>query len=451
MSKTSKVPSIVQACIDANDNPLMLIDDHYTIVGVNAAFRETFGDNGSAGIGRKCFQVSHGSEVPCHMNGEDCPHKAVFETGKPHQVLHVHHHGEGQLVTVRVKGFPIGGEDGQRFLGEVLVPVTKAVVVSSKSDRMVGRAPAFLKTCEELVRAAEQDSPVLISGETGSGKGLAARYVHDHSKRQSGPFVTFDCTAVSERTFEDEFFGHERGAFTGCVGRRHGMVEQADGGTIFLDEVGEVPLSLQPRLLGLLDSGQFRRIGGREMIKANIRIVASTSRDLHREISMGKFRADLFYRLASSHVGCAPLRERKEDIPLLVRAFLEECCDSKNSPCRVTPEAMEKLAGHVYPGNIRELRNVVRRAASIAHKGTIEAVHIEYETPLDPVEQYAIAHPSEALNGQLPSVGRIELDYISTLLKEHHGHRAKVARVLGISERTLYRSLKEFGLESQGR
>jgi DNA-binding NtrC family response regulator len=349
-----------------------------------------------------------------------------------------------------VKGFPIGSDSGQRFLGEVLVPVTKGRETGSE-NRLIGRAPSFLVCTEQLVRAAEVETPVLISGETGTGKGLAARFIHDQSNRRSGPFVTFDCTSVSERMFEDEFFGHERGAFTGCVGKRHGLVEQADGGTIFLDEVGELPASVQPRLLGLLESGQFRRIGGRELLKANVRIIASTSRDLHREISMGKFRADLFYRIAVSHIGCPPLRERREDIPLLVHAILEEFRKTDDGIQRITPDAMDKLKKHVYPGNIRELASVVRRAASIAQRNAIEVAHIEFETPPDPVEQYAISHPTEALSGQLPSVEKIEREYIAALLEEHGGHRAKVARVLGISERTLYRRLKDFNLEIRGR
>jgi len=203
-----KISVEVQSLIDAQDNPFVLIDEDYNIVAANTAYRQAYGFSESEVLGHKCHHVSHRSDVPCHMNGEDCPHKKVFETRQPHQVLHIHYDTHAQPEHVRIKGSPIYGPNGEMFLGEAVFPLAHTEDLDCEHQRMIGQSKAFQSCIESLTRAAETDAPVLLHGESGVGKDLAAEYIHRRSKRNGQSFTMVDCSAISESVFESELFGH---------------------------------------------------------------------------------------------------------------------------------------------------------------------------------------------------------------------------------------------------
>ncbi len=242
---------------------------------------------------------------------------------------------------------------------------------------MVGKTPAFTACMDQLKMVAAAQAPVLLQGETGTGKELAANYIHHNSPRSGQPFLTVDCTVLTESLFESEVFGHVRGAFTGSVGERIGLFEQADGGTLFLDEVGELPMSQQAKLLRVLESGQYRRVGGRSNRKADVRIVCATNRHLWDHVKAGRFREDLYYRIACLAVRLPPLRERIDDIQLLAPNLLEPISSAMSRHYSLTDDALERLKQYDYPGNVRELRNILSIAATHSKSGEIDAVAID--------------------------------------------------------------------------
>ncbi len=440
----------VQSLIDAQDHPFVLIDDNYNIVAANSAYKQAYGVETQDIIGRKCHKVSHRSDVPCHLNGEDCPHKKVFETRAPHQVLHIHYDANALPEHVRIKGSPIFGQDGSMYLGEAVFPLARSDDLDCEQHRLVGRSKPFLVCIENLTRAAATTAPVLLSGESGVGKDLAAEYIHRRSDRNGHSFTMVDCSAISERVFESELFGHERGAFTGCIGRRYGLFEQADGGTLFFNEIGDLPQSLQGRLLRAMETGQFRRVGGRELLSADARIICATSRNLRHLVAGNSFRADLYYRIAGILCEIPPLRNRREDISEIAEALLQRMSHGKNVALRLTNDAREALKHHDYPGNVRELRNVLQRAAALSTNGIISAAEIHTDSAIESSPAEGAQHFA-GTNKPEPSIRGLESRYIAELLAEHQGKRAQVARILGISERTLYRKLKQYGLQSIGR
>ncbi len=440
----------VQSIIDAQDNPFVLIDNDYNIVAANSAYQLAYGIAAEAVVGRKCYQVSHHSDVPCHVNGEDCPHKQVFATRQPHQVLHVHYDTRAQPEHVRIKGSPIFSPGDQMYLGEAMFPLAHGEELDCEQQRMIGRSKAFLTFMEALTRAAETDAPVIVSGESGVGKDLAAEYIHRRSHRNGRAFTMVDCSAIAETVFESELFGHERGAFTGCIGRRYGLFEQTDGGTLFFNEIGDLPYALQGRLLRAMETGQFRRVGGRELLSADVRIICATSKNLRQLVASSQFRADLYYRIAAILCEIPPLSERREDIPELASALLQRMGSAEEPRYRLSDDAIELLLGYHYPGNVRELRNILQRATTLSTNGIITAREIRIQDgaqtgPTDPLLALA------GRRGDEPSMKNLESRYIAELLAEHRGKRAKVAEILGISERTLYRKLKQYGLQSIGR
>ena len=455
MKANSRTPIELQSIIDAHDNAFVVIDEDYTIVAANKAYTDAYGINPEDVVGCKCHKVSHHSDSPCHLNGEDCPHKQVFETGLPHQVLHVHYDQKQQEEHVRIKGSPIRGANGQLFLGESIFPVAKSNELDCDEQRMLGSSAAFLACIEEISSAARSDAPILLNGESGVGKEMAAEFAHKKSSRCGKPFVSIDCTAISEDSFESELFGFEEGAEEPCMGRRPGLVEAADGGTLFMDEIAEIPLSIQGRLLRVLESGKFRRIGGRQDNKADIRVICATHDNLRKMVDEGSFRADLYYRVAGISITIPPLRERRADIPALVEALVKQLRTHDGTQCKITVDSLDLLRSYDYPGNIRELQNILQKAAALTTNGIIKPDLLELDEFAD-IYQNPLAGRRPGAKGQNEpdgkrSMSELESDHIRSLLLQFNGHRSKVADVLKISERTLYRKLKQYGLQDVGK
>jgi DNA-binding NtrC family response regulator len=299
---------------------------------------------------------------------------------------------------------------------------------------VVGRSPAVLEVYKQVARAAQSDAPVLITGETGTGKEMVARSLHARGPRARGPFVPIDCGAIAESLMESELFGHAKGAFTGAQGSRRGVFEEASGGTLFLDEVGDVGPKIQGQLLRALQEGEIRRVGESTPIKVNVRVVAATNRDLRALAAEGKFREDLLYRLDVVHLHLPPLRERKEDIPALVEHFAARFARGGARPV-VTTEALARLLAYDWPGNVRQLENVMARALALNHTGILTPA--DFPSPIGDA-----ARPSAAgLAEDWPSLEELSRRYARQALQHAGGNKTEAARMLGIDRKTLYRLL----------
>ena len=428
------MPSIdLQDIIEAHDQPFVVIDREYRIVAANQRYAEAYGATPDTIVGRHCHAVSHHSTRPCHENGEQCPHQALFEHGEAVEVLHTHFHADDQPERTRIRGHALRGANGERFLGEQLYPLEAEVGTDCDAMQMIGQSPAFLACVDNLARVADCEASILLFGESGVGKELAARFIHARSARAGGAFIVINCAAVPETLFESELFGHERGAFSGSSGLKKGLFELADGGTLFLDEVAEIPLSLQAKLLRVLETGEFRRVGGTHTLKADVRLVSATNRRLLDEVDEKRFRLDLYYRLAGIDVDLPPLRERRDDLPALAMFLLKRLGGARRA-CRLDAAALATLQAYEFPGNVRELRNLLQRAVLTCRDGVIRAADLNLPTVTVP-----------ALPGAQP-LAEVERAHIRALLDTHAGHRNRAATALGITERTLYRKLKRYGL-----
>src|SRR5947208_5004142 len=296
--------------------------------------------------------------------------------------------------------------------------------------------------------AARTDSTILLTGESGTGKDVLARFIHSKSARQSMPMLTVNCGAFPETLFESEFFGHERGAFTGASSLRRGLLEAADGSTLFLDEIGDMPLLMQVKLLHFLEQGRFRRVGSTRDQSADVRIIAATNRDLSAEIERQRFRADLYYRLNVVSIQVPPLRDRPEDIPVLIDSFIQLYRQRFNRPkLDVSPDARQRLQEYPWPGNVRELRNFLERAAAISTSDIIDTAQI----PFPRTSQTAVIAGTAGAAAQAApmTLDDLEREHILRVLKTSKGNRERPAAILGISSRTLYRKLREYETEAK--
>ncbi len=329
----------------------------------------------------------------------------------------------------------------------------RAALEAGRFGDLVGTSEAMRRIFHTIERAAETDATVLITGESGTGKGLVARAVHYRSKRADGPFVAVNVAALAPSLAESELFGHERGAFTGAVKTRIGRLEQADGGTLFLDEIGELPPALQTKLLTALQEKTFERVGGSQTLRTDLRVIAATNRDLEKAIADGSFREDLYYRLHVVTIAVPPLRERREDIPLLVEHFLGDLSRKLEGPPKaLSAEAREALETYDFPGNVRELANILERASILAEGAEIQRADL-------PIGPRGDAKPQLGQFVRGTRNGWVELQAVIKELERQlceralaeHGHLSneEIASLLGTSRRVFELRLAEFGLQKR--
>jgi two-component system response regulator HydG len=436
------LPELV-SFIESLGDPRILVDLDYRILAANKAYRDAYAPHDSV-VGRHCYEVSHHYSQPCDEAGESCPRLQALHSRRTEHVLHIHHTPRGD-EHVQVELNPVRDASGVvRFFVERMQSLPTARATSS-AEGLIGRSPRFRAMLGLVSRVAPTDTSVLLLGETGTGKEMVARMIHDSSPRAAAPFVAVDCSGLTETLFESELFGHERGAFTGATQRKIGLIEAASGGTLFLDEVGDIPLGQQVKLLRLIENNSYRRVGGVTPLRADFRLVAATHRDLKQMVRDGSFRSDLYYRISAYPVTVPPLRERADDVLLLAESLLERLRPGRRYV--LSSDARGALAAYTYPGNVRELRNIVERASLLAEGERIEVGHL----PKDVLASAAgpASHPRRRPTP--PGLRDAERAALVEAMAECGGSRRDLARALGLSERSLYRKLRDYGLSGRAR
>ncbi len=450
----------LDSLVNSHDKPFVVIDSQYHVIAANRAYESKYHVNGEQVIGKMCYQVSHGKNHPCNLDGEECPHQHVFSSGKAKVCAHIHYDANHHTHQVKVSAFPITTTSHELLLGECIEEIKTHNCCAPVVNRMVGESGKFRECLDHLNIASGSDVPVLLHGETGTGKELAAEYIHQHSARCHKVFQIIDSTIFSDNLFESEMFGHVNGAFTGCTGEKQGLFEIADGGTIFLDEIGDLPLLQQAKLLRVLESGEYRRVGGKKNRQVNVRVVCASNRNLWEMVSSGQFREDLYYRIACLNIRLPALRERIDDVPILSQALLDSINHSMHSQYYLSREVFDRLKCYSYPGNIRELRNILFIATTRCQGDEIDMALIESVlrdlpqhnelsktacettcTELETVHDEIVPDNREGF-----SLKEIERQHIQKLLEQFQGNRKLVAEALGVSVRTMYRKLKSLNI-----
>jgi DNA-binding NtrC family response regulator len=337
----------------------------------------------------------------------------------------------------------------ERAMQDELASLRRELQSKYSFHNILSKNPRMHAMFELINNVGHSNTTILIEGETGTGKEQVARAVHATAHHRDGPFVAINCAALPENLLESELFGHEKGAFTSAIGQRRGRFELANDGAIFLDEIGDVPASMQAKLLRVLQERSFERVGGTESIQVNVRVIAATNRSLQKLVKEGKFREDLYYRLNVVKIDLPPLRERTEDIPLLVAHFAEKYAHGSEPAKQISPEAMEVLLNHTWPGNIRELENAVERACVTTREPIIHVQNL----PPDLLHSPKPDSPFTVdLNRPLAdlvrdAVHQIESEYIRKALTKTHGHIGRCADICGLSRRSITSKIAEYHLD----
>lgn len=314
---------------------------------------------------------------------------------------------------------------------------------------IAGNTPAIEKLRKQIKKISRSQAPIYISGESGSGKELTARAIHDHGPRADGPFIPVNCGAIPGELMESEFFGHKKGSFTGANQDKIGLFQAADGGTLFLDEVADLPLEMQVKLLRAIQEKAIRPVGTQQEIPVDIRLLSATHKDLHGEIEAGRFRQDLFYRINVIEIQVPPLRQRSDDVPFLADMFLARLAEEAQLPAaRLSPGAIEALKAYAFPGNVRELENILERAYTLCEEDMIEAEDLHLTTSESPAENALFSSKDTELHGESLDhhLEDIERDIIVKVLEETRWNRTAAAKKLGVSFRSLRYRLKKLGL-----
>ncbi|BCG65475.1 MAG: hypothetical protein methR_P3314 [Methyloprofundus sp.] len=424
----------LESLLETHELPFIIINASLMIVGLNKAWEQRFNVSRSEYIGK-----------PCCNKAPNCRHHNLFLNLEPYVSTDI----INEEMELTVRGYPLLDNDGTVYLGESITQSTPLLNTGNTAN-MLGSCDTFIKYKNKLLQAAKTRAPTFLMGETGTGKELAAEFIHNHSKQREHDLVVVDCTVLSEDLFESEVFGHEKGAFTGANGTKKGLFELANKGTLFLDEIGELPLSQQPKLLRALETGTYRRVGGTSSKQSDVRILCATHRNLAAMVQAGKFREDLYYRLSVFPIQVPSLRERMHDIPELTSHLIKQISQRDGEQYSIDKPALIKLLKHTWPGNIRELKNCLQLACSICQNYHITEHDISYMQQHQPAEIQYSAQPTatmvEPQQANTNPLIQMESDIIRTLLAKHQGNRKLIAAEMDISERTLYRKLKRFEL-----
>jgi len=337
----------------------------------------------------------------------------------------------------------------ERTLQDEVAMLREQLLKRYAFQSILSKSPKMHAVFELISNVAQTAATVLINGETGTGKEMVARAIHQSSQARTGPLVAVNCAALPENLLESELFGHEKGAFTSAVGQRRGRFELADGGTIFLDEVGDIPAAMQAKLLRVLQERRFERVGGTESIEVDVRVIAATNRPLLRMVKEGKFREDLYYRLNVVKIELPPLRDRAEDIPLLAQHFAEKYARAGDSPKQISPAAMDVMLNYPWPGNIRELENAIERACVTSMENVINSENLPQDvlTPSTPRVPFRINldKPLPVLLAEMTA--EIERQYLHKALKRSHGNIGRCAKLCGLSRRSISAKISEYEIQ----
>lgn len=428
--------SVIQSTINAIDKPVIFLNLDYTIQAVNDSYRELYKSNVITGQS-KCYEISHNSTDPCDKHGEACPLKLCLENDKSNSVVHIHHTELGkQFCDILMK--PVKDDNGITIGFLEIIEDISFASADMKKNKMVGESHEFRQMLKHVNRAAKSDIAVLLQGQTGTGKELVAQALHDGSDRKEKPFVIIECTGLNETLFESELFGHEKGAFTGATHAKKGLVEIANGGTVFFDEIGDVPLNMQVKLLRLIETRTFRSVGGLKQKKADFRFLSASHKNLKQLVQQGRFREDLYYRIAGFPIHLPALSSRKEDIPLLVNYFLNH---SEFNHKEFSSAALTAIQNYSFPGNIRELKNIVEQSSLLSDEDIIEKSDLP-----DYVFEQSNAF-SDKWHSNLISLEKVESDYLKMVFKNKQDSIEEVAGKLDVSVRTLYRKLSKYSIK----
>lgn len=427
-------PQELAQLIDTMPEPHIVFDTEYRVIAANTSYLKAFETSGPV-IGRRCYEVSHQYAVPCDQAGESCPMAQAMTSHQRERVLHLHHTPQGEQY-VNIVVTPLITADGKinGFI-ERMDPILHAHHEAHASG-LTGQSQSFQGMLQLMSRVAPSDASVLLLGETGTGKELVAHAIHTSSARHHKTFVAVDCSSLTESLFESELFGHERGAFTDAHRAKVGLVETAHEGTLFLDEVGDIPLSMQVKLLRLLETGTYRRVGSTELRHADVRIVSATHRDLPTMVEQGLFRRDLYHRLSTFPIWIPALRDRLDDMGLLVEALLKRLAPQRL--IMVDEDAITWLQSQNFSGNIRELRNLLERTLLLMDHERIDR-HILQKAQHMGLSPFSANHLSATQTTTLKS---IQTQALNERVLHFQGSNAELAKELGISERTLYRKIK---------
>jgi len=427
--------SIIQSTIDAIVKPAIFINTDFTIQAVNQAYRDVYNKEVILGTSR-CYEVSHNSKQPCDKAGESCPMQTCISTGKSSSVVHVHHTESGkQFCDILMK--PIKDDDGITIGYLEILEDIQFASAEMKKDKMIGTSKSFMHLLKQVNRAAKSDIAVLLQGQTGTGKELVAKALHKQSKRNNKPFVVIECTGLSENLFESELFGHEKGAFTGATHSKNGLIDLGNGGTVFFDEIGDVPLNMQVKLLRLLETKAYRAVGSLKQKSSDFRFVSASHKNLLDMVKKGEFREDLYYRIAGFPIYLPSLQERREDITVLAKFFLSH---SELAKKHFSNGALKKLSQYAFPGNIRELKNVVEQASLLADENEIHITDLPAH----------ITNPEltnkTPLNHSLMTLEQAEKQHIVNIVANADDSAELLAEKLGVGLRTFYRKLQKHGI-----
>ena len=428
--------------LDSISEGVFSVDEQWRITSLNRAAAELLGICRAEALGRPCHEV-----FKTDLCGDKCPLRYTRETGLPirnHAGSFVDAEGHRTPVSISTnllrdsRGVVVGGVESFRDLS-IEETLRKEIRDKHTFHDIVFKSPKMRRLFEVLPTIARTDSTVLIEGETGTGKELLARAIRALSQRRNRPMVVVNCGALPDMLLESELFGYKAGAFTGAQSDKPGKISLAHRGTLFLDEVGEMSAALQVKLLRVLQDGVFEPLGSVDSIEADVRFIAATHHDLSEDVSRGSFREDLFYRLNVVPVRLPPLRERKEDIPLLVDHFLGRFSASFGRQISgISPEVLKLLAGHDYPGNIRELESTLEHACIMCTGGTVKPEHLP--------DSWHERKPASA-GGLTAEISEHEARLIRDALERHGWHRSAAARELGIHKATLFKKIRKLGIE----